>query len=439
MAAACVQVNRVIVCDGARPRALSPERTKRIGAGAAFATAARTVPIPSSRQRSERPTTSTRASFAASTTPASPGSIKRGSVTIPTICCTRSEARASSLLASRRPSAGSASVPSRRSVVPSAEPARRRARSPTSRAPLLRTASPPGRAPAPAPAVRRPTSHGARSSRTRAARRARPRREAPAAPPPGRGPRPARSRALPPPHRPPRRCTRRRGTDAAHRERFALRGERRPSQPRAPRSRGEADEDQLPPGSGRQSLGDREQVGQPGLVSDENENGAQAPAAGCSSAELGVLLQDRALELAEARRRLDPELGVERLARRAVDVERLRLPAGSVQGPHERAHETLVERMAWTSASSSGRAVRSGRARGLHRCAARAPRGGRLRGAGLPAARTRRPPARRGLPRARVPAPRRAAGSHSRGLPRVPPRSPGARSGAGRAGRGRSG
>ena len=109
--------------------------------------------------------------------------------------------------------------------------------------------------------------------------------------------------------------------------------------------RDEADEDQLAPRAGGEGLGDRNQVGEPALVADEDENGAQAPARGLLQCELRVLPQDRALELAEERRRLDPELGVERLARRAVDVERLRLPAGAVEGSHERAHETLVQRM----------------------------------------------------------------------------------------------
>ena len=85
----------------------------------AAAIASRVGPIPSARQRSDRPTTSTRAPAAPCTTPRSPGGIRTGSVTMPTTCCTSSEARASSLLASRRPSAGSASVPSRRRLVSS--------------------------------------------------------------------------------------------------------------------------------------------------------------------------------------------------------------------------------------------------------------------------------------------------------------------------------
>ena len=55
--------------------------------------------------------------------------------------------------------------------------------------------------------------------------------------------------------------------------------------------------------------------------------------------------QDRLLELPQGRGRLDPELGDERLPRRAVDLERLRLSAGSVERLHQRAREALVERM----------------------------------------------------------------------------------------------
>ena len=52
---------------------------------------------------------------------------------------------------------------------------------------------------------------------------------------------------------------------------------------------------------------------------------AQAAVGRRLGCELGVLPQDRALELAQGRRRLDPELGDERLPRRAIDLERLRL------------------------------------------------------------------------------------------------------------------
>ena len=108
---------------------------------------------------------------------------------------------------------------------------------------------------------------------------------------------------------------------------------------------GEAGEDQLSTRSGRQRLGDREQVVEAALVSGEHEHRAQAPAHGLLGRELGVLAQDRALELTQDRRRLDPELVDERLPRRPVDVERFRLPTGAVERPHQRADETLVQRM----------------------------------------------------------------------------------------------
>ena len=52
-------------------------------------------------------------------------------------------------------------------------------------------------------------------------------------------------------------------------------------------------------------------------------------------AEGGILLQDRPFELAERRPRLDPELGAERDAAVAVDLERLGLAAGPVERRHQ--------------------------------------------------------------------------------------------------------
>ena len=101
-----VQVKRVSVSFGATPLGRRPRRTKRVGTWAPIATASRAWPMPSVRQRSERPTTSRRASRAASRTPASPARTRTGSVTIPTTCCTSIEARDKSRLASRRPSSG---------------------------------------------------------------------------------------------------------------------------------------------------------------------------------------------------------------------------------------------------------------------------------------------------------------------------------------------
>ena len=72
------------------------------------------------------------------------------------------------------------------------------------------------------------------------------------------------------------------------------------------------------------------------------------PAVGSAHArrgrEGGIVLEDPALEGAELRRRLEPEL-VERRARVAVGVERVCLPAGAVQGEHQLAAEPLAMRM----------------------------------------------------------------------------------------------
>lgn len=68
-----VQVKRVNVSLGATPLGRRPRRTKSVGTSTPLATPSRTLPMPSARHRSDRPTTSRRASRAASTTPSSPG------------------------------------------------------------------------------------------------------------------------------------------------------------------------------------------------------------------------------------------------------------------------------------------------------------------------------------------------------------------------------
>ena len=57
------------------------------------------------------------------------------------------------------------------------------------------------------------------------------------------------------------------------------------------------------------------------------------------------MAQDRLLELLEARPRLDAE-GLDQLgARRAVDVERLDLPAGAVERDHQQLAQALAQRV----------------------------------------------------------------------------------------------
>ena len=71
---------------------------------------------------------------------------------------------------------------------------------------------------------------------------------------------------------------------------------------------------------------------------------ARAPAAD-AELERGVLREDRALERLQRRGRLDPEALDERLPGRAVDLERLGLPAGAVEREHQLAAQPLAQRM----------------------------------------------------------------------------------------------
>src|SRR5438309_8552305 len=67
------------------------------------------------------------------------------------------------------------------------------------------------------------------------------------------------------------------------------------------------------------------------------------PAYGLS--ERRVLRQDLLLELLQRRRRVDPELVDEGVARVLVRLERLRLPACPVEGEHQLTAQTLAQRM----------------------------------------------------------------------------------------------
>ncbi len=58
-----------------------------------------------------------------------------------------------------------------------------------------------------------------------------------------------------------------------------------------------------------------------------------------------VLAQDGRLKVAQLPRRLDAEAADQRLAGRAVGLERVRLAAGAVEGEHELAAEPLTERV----------------------------------------------------------------------------------------------
>jgi hypothetical protein len=81
------------------------------------------------------------------------------------------------------------------------------------------------------------------------------------------------------------------------------------------------------------------------VVAAEDEDRPCAVTGRSVQAEVGVLAKDLPLEFAQEWRGLDPELGVECLARAAVDVECVCLPAGPVEGAHQRADEALVHRV----------------------------------------------------------------------------------------------
>ena len=69
------------------------------------------------------------------------------------------------------------------------------------------------------------------------------------------------------------------------------------------------------------------------------------PTAGRSGRQLGVVREDHALHPPQLRPRLDPELVHQQLAARAHRLERLRLPAGSVQRQHQLRAQALAERV----------------------------------------------------------------------------------------------
>ena len=67
--------------------------------------------------------------------------------------------------------------------------------------------------------------------------------------------------------------------------------------------------------------------------------------AAVAAVEARVLPQDRAVQLAEGRARLDPELVHERAASVLVGLERLRLPAGAIEREHQLRAQTLAQRI----------------------------------------------------------------------------------------------
>src|SRR5207244_10954098 len=61
--------------------------------------------------------------------------------------------------------------------------------------------------------------------------------------------------------------------------------------------------------------------------------------------ELGVVREDESLEPLELRARVETQLVPEQPARRAVELERIGLAAGAIEGQHEQGAQTLLERV----------------------------------------------------------------------------------------------
>src|SRR4029450_2874531 len=70
---------------------------------------------------------------------------------------------------------------------------------------------------------------------------------------------------------------------------------------------GETDEDQPPPRPGGARFGDREQVGKTAVVAHEDEDRPTAVVRRLLERKLGILAQDRPLEVAQERRPVAPQ------------------------------------------------------------------------------------------------------------------------------------
>ena len=151
-----------------------------------------------------------------------------------------------------------------------------------------------------------------------------------------------------------------------------------------------------------------------------------------SDVQLRILIEDRPLEAAQRRPRLDPELLDQRGPRRPVGVQRLRLPARAVEREHELATQALRQRVLGDQALElADELVVRGRARDPRRCDPGARRGeAPPAGRSHPAPTTRRR-TRPAAGRAKARGPRAGSGLRPAARPRAP-RSRDARSGADR-------
>ena len=138
--------------------------------------------------------------------------------------------------------------------------------------------------------------------------------------------------------------------------------------------------------------------------------------------EVGIVVEDRRLQLDELRRRVEPELVGEQRSGPAEHAQRVGLAAAAVQGDHQPPGEALAQRVLVDRALELGAPPRcAGRARAGRRSGPPAPRGAARPsapppGAPSPRRRRRRAPARATRPGRHRDGRARAPGSAARAL-----------------------
>ena len=342
-----VQVKRVSVSLGATPLGRRPRRTKRVGASAPVATASRAWPMPSVRQRSDRPTTSRRASRAASSTPVIAGGDENRLGDDSDHLLHEQRRAGESRLASRRPTAGSALVPRSRSVVPSdwaSQAATSIADQSCSTPPNGVTIGPVAISPPPTSTA---TSQGARSRTTASSWSGRPLVQEPRGSVEkheidvvlGGEPHGVHAWLA-------RGVDGDAGRDALLRERVSALGERGARGRKLAIVAQEPSQDELARGPSSERLGDHKQVVEALRVGRDDQDRALSRRRGrLLRGQLRILAKDRLLELVQGRARLDAELVDEQPPCLAIDLECLGLATRAVERLHERRPQPLAEGM----------------------------------------------------------------------------------------------
>ena len=106
----------------------------------------------------------------------------------------------------------------------------------------------------------------------------------------------------------------------------------------------ESYEDELTHGSPRKRLGDCEKLVKTTRVSrDDHDRSMLRPGGLALRREIGFLAKNGLLELPKDGARIDPELVNKQAPRLPIDVQRLSLPARSIEREHELRAETFAE------------------------------------------------------------------------------------------------